>query len=104
MYNNLGLYYKEISNPPKAFESWNLALQSFDKIEDRFGKSDTYHLMGELYFDQQDYSNAILYAQRASDLSKQLNVLEGTALAEKLLSDVYEKLNNPNQAFILHLS
>jgi tetratricopeptide (TPR) repeat protein len=100
LYNNLGLYYKQTSNPQKAFECWNLALQSFDKIEDKFGKSDTYHLMGKLYFVQQDYNNAILYAQKASALSKQLNVLEGTALAEKLLSEVYEKLNNPNQAFI----
>lgn len=100
LYNNLGLYYKQTSNPQKAFESWNLALQSFDKIEDKFGKSDTYHLMGELFFAQQDYPNTILYAQKASALSKQLNVLEGIALAEKLLSEVYEKLNNPNQAFI----
>ena len=100
LYNNLGLYYKQTSNPQKAFESWNQALQSFDKIEDKFGKSDTYHLIGELFFAQQDYPNAILYAQKASVLSKQLNVLEGTALAEKLLSDVYEKINKPNEAFL----
>ena len=99
LYNNLGLYYKEISNPKKAFENWNLALQSFDAIDDKFGKSDTYHLMGELYFNQKEYNNALLYAEKAAALSSQLNVLEGTALAEKLLSDVYEKLNKPNEAF-----
>lgn len=98
--NNLGQYYKETSNPTKALEYWNLALKTFESIDDKFGKSDTYLFMGQLYFDQKAYTDALVYAQKAAELSKQLNVLEGEALAEKLLSNTYEKLNKPNEAFL----
>lgn len=99
LFNNIGLYFKETNNQPKAFESWELALQSFAKIDDRFGTSDTYLLMGECYYDQKRFTEALEYAQKAAKLSKDLNVLEGTALAEKLLSSIYEKLNNSTAAF-----
>ena len=99
LFNNIGLYFKETNNQPKAFESWELALQSFAKIDDRFGTSDTYLLMGECYYDQKRFTEALEYAQKAAKLSKDINVLEGTALAEKLLSSIYEKLNNSTAAF-----
>ncbi|MDP2161712.1 MAG: tetratricopeptide repeat protein [Flavobacterium sp.] len=100
LYNNLGLFYKEASNPSKAFENWNLALQTFESIEDKFGKSDTYLLMGQLLFDQKKYDDALVHAKKAAALSYELRVFEGTALAESLLSSIYEKQNKSNEAFI----
>ncbi|WP_396151499.1 tetratricopeptide repeat protein [Flavobacterium sp.] len=99
LYNNLGLLHKQNSNSSKALESWNLALQTFDLIDDKFGKSDTYLFMGEYFYEQNNWSEALFHAQKAAELSKQLNVLEGTALAEKLMSSIYEKLNQPTEAF-----
>lgn len=99
LYNNIGLYYKEISDPTKALENWNLALENFNQIEDKFGKSDTYLFIGQLFYEQKRYDEALTFAQKTADLSKELKVLEGTALAEKLLSSIYEKLNNSNAAF-----
>ena len=99
LYNNLGLLYKKNSTSEKALESWNLALQSFDLIDDKFGKSDTYLFMGDYFYEQNNWTEALKYAQKAAELSKQLNVLEGTALAEKLISSIYEKLNQPTEAF-----
>ena len=99
LFNNIGVYFKETNHQQKAFESWEWALQSFAKIDDRFGTSDTYLLMGECYYDQKRFTEALEYAQKAAKLSKDLNVLEGTALAEKLLSSIYEKLNNSTAAF-----
>lgn len=99
LYNNLGLLYKKEAASQKALESWNLALQSFDLIGDKFGKSDTYLFMGEYFYEQYKWSEALKYAENAAQLSRELNVLEGTALAEKLLSTIYEKLNQPAEAF-----
>lgn len=99
LYNNLGLLYKKNSTSKKALESWSLALQSFDLIDDKFGKSDTYLFMGEYFYEQNNWDEALKHAQKAAELSKQLNVLEGTALTEKLLSSIYEKLNQPTEAF-----
>lgn len=95
LYNNLGLYYKAINDPNKAMESWNLAIASFDSIGDKFGKSDTYLHIGEFLFEQNRFQEALPNAQKALTLSKELNVLEGIALAEKLLSSIYEKSNQP---------
>lgn len=100
LYNNLGLFYKETSNPSKAFENWSLALQTFESIEDKFGKSDTYLLMGQLLFDQKKYDDALVHAKKAAALSYELRVFEGTALAESLLSSIYEKQHKSNEAFI----
>ncbi|GGD31687.1 tetratricopeptide repeat-containing sensor histidine kinase [Flavobacterium orientale] len=99
LYNNLGVFYKETSNPSKAFENWNLALQTFETIDDKFGKSDTYLLMGQLLFDQKKYDDALVHAKKAAELSYELRVFEGTALAESLLSSIYEKQHKPNEAF-----
>lgn len=99
LYNNLGLLHKKNANSSKALESWNLALQTFDLIDDKFGKSDTYLFISEYFFEQNMWNEALIHAQKAAELSKQLKVLEGTALAEKLLSSIYEKRNQPNEAF-----
>ncbi len=99
LYNNLGLLHKQKANSSKALESWDLALQTFDLIDDKFGKSDTYLFMGEYFFEKNNWSEALKHTQKAAELSKQLNVLEGTALAEKLMSSIYEKLNQPTEAF-----
>ncbi|MEZ4839068.1 tetratricopeptide repeat protein [Flavobacterium sp.] len=95
LHNNLGLYYKAINEPNKAMESWNLAIASFDSIGDKFGKSDTYLHIGEFLFEQNRFQEALPNAQKAVELSRDLNVLEGIALAEKLLSSIYEKSNQP---------
>ncbi len=97
-YNNLGLFYKATNNSSKAIENWNLAIKTFQSIDDKFGISDTYIYLGQLNFEKGNNSEALLYANKSLNLSKEINVLEQIVLSEKLLSDIYSKKGDANQA------
>jgi len=97
-YNNLGLFYKATNNSSKAIENWNLAIKTFQSIDDKFGISDTYIYLGQLNFEKGNNSEALLYAKKSLNLSKEINVLEQIVLSEKLLSDIYSKKGDANQA------
>lgn len=99
LYNNFGLYYKATNSPDKAVENWNLAITTFEGIDDKFGVADTYIYLGQLYFEQKKYNESLINAEKALKLAKGLNILEQIAASEKLLSDVYSRLNNNNEAF-----
>ena len=90
----MGLYDKETQNSDKAVENWNLAIQTFKKIEDKFGIADTYLYLGQLYLDQNNTQLALLNTNLALRLSKEAGVLEQTVVAEKLLSSIYKHQKN----------
>jgi len=96
--NNLGTYYKETKNNEKALESWKKAIATFTSIEDKFGISDTYFHLGNFYNEKANYSEALLNINKALSLAKELNVLEQIMACEKMLSEIYQKQNNPSEA------
>ncbi len=98
-YNNYGLYCKATNNSANAIKNWNLAIATFESIEDRFGKADTYIYLGQLYLEQNRLNEALKASQTALQLAKEINILEQIAISEKLLSDIYSKQGNSIQAF-----
>ena len=99
-YNNLGLYFKAKNNPIKAIENWNLAIATFSSIDDKFGVADTYIYLGQLYLDQNKLTDALNSANKSLQLAKEIDVLEQIVISEKLLSDIYYKQGNSNQALL----
>ncbi|GEC77439.1 tetratricopeptide repeat-containing sensor histidine kinase [Flavobacterium aquatile] len=99
-YNNFGLFFKATNNPAKAIENWNLAIATFSSIEDKFGVADTYIYLGQLYLDQNKLSEALNSANKSLQLAKEINVLEQIVISEKLLSDIYSKQGNSDQALL----
>jgi pentatricopeptide repeat protein len=97
-YNNFGLFYKATNKSSKAIKNWNFAIKTFESIEDKFGIADTYIYLGQLNFEKGNNSEALLYANKSLNLSKEINVLEQIVLSEKLLSDIYSKKGDANQA------
>lgn len=97
-YNNMGLYFVSTQNPTKAIENWNLAIQTFASIVDKFGVADTHLYLGQLYFEQKNPTAAIVNANLALQLSKEIHVLEQTVVAEKLLSAIYDQQGNATQS------
>ncbi|HLA56752.1 MAG TPA: tetratricopeptide repeat protein [Flavobacterium sp.] len=100
LYNNLGLYYKKTGDATKALENYQAALSAFNSIADKFGASDTYAFIGEVYFDKQDYVQALSNINKSLALAKELNILERIQDSEKKLSEIYVKLNKPNEALL----
>ncbi len=98
LYNNVGLYNVAIHHYEDAFENYNKAIVVFNSIDDKFGVADTYYSIGDLYFIQGDWNNALTNTNKSLTLAKALNVLEQVQMAEKRLSEIYEKLNQPEKA------
>ena len=99
-YNNFGLYFKAKDNPTKAIENWNSAIATFSSIDDKFGVADTYIYLGQLYLDQNKLQEALNSANKSLQLAKEIDVLEQIVISEKLLSDIYSKQGNSDQALL----
>jgi len=96
--NNLGTYYDETANPGQALKTWEKAISTFTAIEDKFGVSDTYYNLGKFYFSKENYPEALKNISKSLALAKELQVLEQIMSCEKMLSEIYQKLDNPSEA------
>lgn len=97
-YNNMGLYEKKINNVTEAIKNWNLSIQTFKSIDDKFGVAETYLYLGQLYLEQKNLNLALVNTNLALNLSKETGVLEQNVVAEKLLSSIYKQQNNTVEA------
>lgn len=99
-YNNFGLFFKAKNNFSKASESWNLAIATFNSIDDKFGVADTYIYLGQMYLEANNLGEALQLANKSLQLAKEINVLEQIVISEKLLSDIYSKQGNSSEALL----
>ncbi|MDI1254501.1 MAG: tetratricopeptide repeat protein [Flavobacterium sp.] len=95
LYNNLGLYYKKVEKIPQSLEHYSKAVNLFASIDDKFGVADTYYFIGEIYLEQQNYTAALSNTNKSLSLANALHVMEQIRNAEKNLSIIYDKMNNP---------
>ena len=95
LYNNLALLEIKRGSRAEALEFCNLALEAFGQIGDKFGSSDAYALMGEIYFAEGDFARALSNTAKSLTLGKQLGIRERIRDSEKMLSSIYEKTGNP---------
>lgn len=93
-YNNMGLFYKANNQFDKAEESWKNSILAFQSIDDKFGLADTYIFLGQFFLEKKDFDKALVSTKSALDLANEIDVLEQQAVSEKLLSEIYQKMNN----------
>ncbi len=98
-HNNIGAYYATRDYPEMALENWQKAAASFKEINDKFGLADTYLYLGEFHNNNNNKLEALNAANNAVTLASETNVLEQIIVAEKLLSEIYSKNGNTDQAF-----
>ncbi|MGC4041357.1 MAG: tetratricopeptide repeat protein [Flavobacterium sp.] len=98
LYNNLGLYHKASNNSAEALKTFDKAITAFSSIEDKFGISDTYFYMGEIYFEQGKLEESLDATNKSLALARELGIVEQVQNAEKRLSEIYEKQNNPAES------
>lgn len=101
-YNNVGLLHKAEKRPDQAIESWNAAVAAFNSIGDKFGIADTYLYLGQLYLEQGNTASALSSAQMVLKFARELQILEQTVEAEKLLSAIYDRQQNKALALEHH--
>lgn len=98
LYNNFGRYYKASGDLTKAENSFNQALKSFESIGDKFGASDTYAFLGEIKLAQKNYPSALSFTEKSLQLGRELGVMERVRDSERMLSELFAKLNQPEKA------
>src|SRR6218665_221415 len=102
LYNNYAQLYDQRKEPEIAKDNLKKAETEFLSIGDKFGLSDTYSLLAQIYFDENDLGRSLEFANKSLELAKELELTETTMNAEKLLSQIYHKKAN-QQLALLHL-
>ncbi|MBD3583488.1 tetratricopeptide repeat protein [Flavobacterium selenitireducens] len=98
--NNLGFYYMRTGNFGKAKQSWDGAVATFSGIGDKFGTADTYAHLSRYFLSVNRPDDALDYANRSLSLGKELGIPEHIVQAEKMLSDIYVKKDQPHLALL----
>ncbi|RZJ56187.1 MAG: tetratricopeptide repeat protein [Flavobacterium sp.] len=98
--NYLGDYYKKQNNTQLAFEYYQKSLGLYEEIQNKFGASYALFNIGLLLQEQQKYTEALSYATKSLAYAKEIGVLDQTFHSERLVSELYESLNDPKAALV----
>ena len=96
--NYLGDYYKKQNSLTLAADHYQQSLDLYEELQNKFGASLALYNIGKLYYDQKKYSEAMPLAVKSLAYAKEIGVLDQTYHSEKLVSELYESLNNPAAA------
>jgi two-component system, NarL family, sensor kinase len=96
---NRALVYWKQGNYKIAERDLLRAMQMLEVLGDEFAIADYQNQLGRIYAEQGKLENAINYTQKALNTSKSQNLKEQIRDALKLLSELYEKKSDYNQAF-----
>lgn len=96
--NYLGDYYIKQNNQSLALEYYRKSLASYEEIQNKFGASLALFNIGLLLQKQQKYSEALPFAIKSLAYAKEIGVQDQTFHTEKLLSELYESLNDSKAA------
>lgn len=96
--NYLGDYYKKQNDSVKALSYYNQALMMYESLQNKFGASLALYNLGQLYYDQNKYNESIKFTDKSLAYAKEIGILDQIYHSEKLLSELYDKLNNPTES------
>ena len=96
--NYLGDYYTKQNNTAAALGYYQKSLASYEEIQNKFGASLALFNIGLLLQNQHKYSEALPFALKSLAYAKEVGVQDQTFHTEKLLSELYESLNDSKTA------
>lgn len=100
LYNSLSQYYISKGQIENAKAYLLKAEETFKSIDDKFGLSDTYLFLGRIYFNEDRLDQSLELANKSLAISKDLNLPETNVKSEELLSRIFDKKGNVEQALI----
>ncbi|PWB26383.1 hypothetical protein DCO46_06140 [Flavobacterium sp. HTF] len=98
--NYLGDYYKKQNNILLAQNYYQKSLALYEELQNKFGASLAVYNIGLLLQKQQKYSEALSYAKKSLAYAQEIGVQDQTFHSEKLVSELYESMNNPKEALL----
>lgn len=100
LYNSLSQYYISKRQPEKAKEYLLKAEETFKSIDDKFGLSNTYLFLSRICFNENRLDKSLELANKSLAISKKLNLPETNVKSEELLSMIFDRKDNKEQALI----
>lgn len=97
-YHDMGFICEIKKDFKAALDYFNKSLAIKEELGDKRGVSNTLNTIGGVYFGYKDYKKAKEYCEKSLALSTEIGVLEVMTESSFLLSQIYEKINNPVQA------
>jgi tetratricopeptide (TPR) repeat protein len=98
--NYLGDYYKKQNNKVLALEYYQKSLNLYEEIQNKFGASLALYNIALLLQEEQKQNEALPFAVKSLEYAKEIGVEDQTFHTEKLLSELYESLNDPKAALL----
>ncbi len=96
--NYLGDYYRKENDLKLANDYYTKSLNLYEELQNKFGASLSLYNIAGLLQDQKKYKEAMPFAEKSLAYAKEIGVLDQTYHSEKLLSELYEALNDPKAA------
>jgi len=96
--NYLGDYYTKQNNLSVGLGYYQESLTLYEEIQNKFGASLALYNIGLLLQKQKKYNEALSFALKSLRYAKEIGVQDQTYHTEKLLSELYESLNETKLA------
>ncbi|RZJ67798.1 MAG: tetratricopeptide repeat protein [Flavobacterium sp.] len=98
LYNYYGDYYSKTGNNVAALENYNKSVGIYEELSNKFGASLALYNIGKLHADGKLFAIALPFAQKSLDYAKEIANLDQQYHSEKLLSEIYDGLDQPDKA------
>jgi tetratricopeptide (TPR) repeat protein len=95
LYNYFGDYYAKSKATDKSEAYYKQSLDLYESLQNKFGASLALYNLGTLYYNQQNYTEAMPLATKSLAYANELQILDQVYHSEKLMSDIYGAQNQP---------
>ena len=97
-YNNIGLWFNQKGNYPKALENYLKSIQLSESINYEAGLKRSFNSISTVYLYLKDYNTSLLYAKKARSLSIKQHDFHVLALSSAWMSKAYLELHRNDSA------
>jgi tetratricopeptide (TPR) repeat protein len=98
LYNYFGDYYFKENNKNLAKSYYEKSLDLNEEMHNKFGASLALYNIGQLLTNEKKYNEALPFATKSLAYAQEIGVLDQTFHSEKLLSELYGYLNEPEKS------
>ena len=99
LYNYFGEYYRKIKDADSAYKNYLESQKMYAAMDNKFGVALVLYNLSRLYIDGNRYADALQPAEQSLALAREIGTLDQIKESEKMLSDIYTKLDNQPKAF-----
>ncbi|WP_436516036.1 hybrid sensor histidine kinase/response regulator transcription factor [Ekhidna sp. To15] len=103
IYKNLGIVEKKSGNFDEALAMFNKALAINQNLSNDYQISDLFYSIGNLYFDQKKYNDALIEYQKSLEIREQIQHQVGRCFSLIAMGMTYQELNQHDKAISLLL-